>query len=156
MKASFVEAYTLSPARMWMGCAIFCRRAAGGGFYAPRVELNAAGLDPYFPDGTWCHNDGATDYFCLQHHCLPENFKMTPQWHVWDLPSQDIGGPFNARARSVDDGSEAAIRSYLSLDEAGTPLARAALPPHMPEEPEHNWEVVDYVEINNRTDSVMV
>ncbi|KPI94766.1 A disintegrin and metalloproteinase with thrombospondin motifs 3 [Papilio xuthus] len=58
--------------RMWMGCAIFCRRAAGGGFYAPRVELNAAGLDPYFPDGTWCHNDGSNDYFCQQHHCLPE------------------------------------------------------------------------------------
>lgn len=57
---------------MWMGCAIFCRRASGGGFYAPRVELNDAGLDPYFPDGTWCHHDGSHHYYCLQHHCLPE------------------------------------------------------------------------------------
>lgn len=55
-----------------MGCAVFCRRASGGGFYAPRVELNDAGKDPYFPDGTWCHNDGSQDYYCLQHHCLPE------------------------------------------------------------------------------------
>lgn len=55
-----------------MGCAVFCRRAASGGFYAPRVELNDAGLDPYFPDGTWCHHDGSQDYYCLQHHCLPE------------------------------------------------------------------------------------
>lgn len=62
----------LFTARMWMGCAVFCRRAAGGGFYAPRIELNDAGLDPYFPDGTWCHHDGAQDYYCLQHHCLPE------------------------------------------------------------------------------------
>lgn len=61
-----------SPARMWMGCAVFCRRASGGGFYAPRVELNDVGKDPYFPDGTWCHNDGNQDYYCLQHHCLPE------------------------------------------------------------------------------------
>ncbi|CAH2102707.1 unnamed protein product [Euphydryas editha] len=60
------------PTRMWMGCAIFCRRAEGGGFYAPRVELNDAGLDPYFPDGTWCHHDGSHHYYCLQHHCLPE------------------------------------------------------------------------------------
>ncbi|XP_013134598.1 PREDICTED: A disintegrin and metalloproteinase with thrombospondin motifs 7-like [Papilio polytes] len=142
--------------RMWMGCAIFCRRAAGGGFYAPRVELNAAGLDPYFPDGTWCHNDGGNDYFCQQHHCLPENFKMTPQWHVWDLPSQDIGGPFNARARSFDDDQEAALRAYHTLDEAGTPLARAALPPQLQEEPENNWEVVDYIELNNQTESVYV
>lgn len=62
----------LFSARMWMGCAVFCRRASGGGFYAPRVELNDAGKDPYFPDGTWCHNDGSQDYYCLQHHCLPE------------------------------------------------------------------------------------
>ncbi|CAB3240453.1 unnamed protein product [Arctia plantaginis] len=60
------------PTRMWMGCAVFCRRASGGGFYAPRVELNDARKDPYFPDGTWCHNDGEQDYYCLQHHCLPE------------------------------------------------------------------------------------
>ncbi|CAK1601860.1 unnamed protein product [Parnassius mnemosyne] len=142
------------PTRMWMGCAIFCRRAAGGGFYAPRVELNTAGLDPYFPDGTWCHNDGSQDYYCLQHHCLPENFKMTPQWHIWDLPSQDIGGAFNARARSMDDESAAdAIRAYLSLDEVGSPLARAALPPQMPDEPEGNWEVVDYIEISKNQTS---
>ncbi|XP_068626453.1 A disintegrin and metalloproteinase with thrombospondin motifs adt-2-like [Battus philenor] len=143
--------------RMWMGCALFCRRAAGGGFYAPRVELNAAGLDPYFPDGTWCHNDGKHDYFCLQHHCLPENFKMAPQLHIWDLPSQDIGGPFNARARSVDDDAAADMRSFLSLDEAGSSLARAALPPQMPDEPEDDWEVIDYIEINkNQTDSTYI
>lgn len=81
---------------------------------------------------------------------------MTPQWHVWDLPSQDIGGPFNARARSFDDDQEAALRAYHTLDEAGTPLARAALPPQLQEEPENNWEVVDYIELNNQTESVYV
>ncbi|KAJ2947773.1 hypothetical protein O0L34_g9553 [Tuta absoluta] len=140
--------------RMWMGCAIFCRRASGGGFYAPRVELNDAGLDPYFPDGTWCHHDGSQDYYCLQHHCLPENFKMTAQWHIWELPSEDIGGPFNARARSSpgDQDAAAALKAYLSLDDAGVPLTRSALVPNMPEEPEQNWEVDDYVQIPDNKD----
>ncbi|XP_059048068.1 A disintegrin and metalloproteinase with thrombospondin motifs adt-2-like [Achroia grisella] len=137
------------PTRMWMGCAVFCRRSMGGGFYAPRVELNDAGLDPYFPDGTWCHHDGNHDYYCLQHHCLPENFKMTTQWHIWELPSEDIGGPFNARARTApeDDEVAAAIRSYLSLDAQGVPLVRSAFPPNIPEESEHNWEVIDYIDL---------
>ncbi|CAK1544623.1 unnamed protein product [Leptosia nina] len=145
------------PTRMWMGCAIFCRRASGGGFYAPRVELNDAGLDPYFPDGTWCHHDGSTNYYCLQHHCLPENFKMTAQYHIWELPSEDVGGPFNARARSVeDDDYLAALRTYLTVDEKGAPYARAAFPPQVPEEPEDNWEVVDYVDISTKNDSLRV
>ncbi|KAJ8736459.1 hypothetical protein PYW08_007115 [Mythimna loreyi] len=140
------------PTRMWMGCAVFCRRASGGGFYAPRVELNDAGKDPYFPDGTWCHNDGNQDYYCLQHHCLPENFKMTAQYHIWELPSEDVTGPFNARALSTpdDEAAAAAIRAYLSLDNSGVPVVRSALPPQLPDEPESNWEVVDYVDIPNQ------
>lgn len=58
--------------RPWMGCAIFCRRKDSGTFYTPRLELNDLGISPYFPDGTWCHKDGGGDYFCVQHHCLPE------------------------------------------------------------------------------------
>lgn len=138
------------PTRMWMGCAVFCRRSSGGGFYAPRVELNDVGRDPYFPDGTWCHNDGNQDYYCLQHHCLPESFKMTAQWHIWELPSNDVSGPFNARALSTpdDEFAAAAIRQYMSLDDTGVPLVRAALPPRIPDEPEDNWEVMDYVQIS--------
>ncbi|XP_030026870.2 A disintegrin and metalloproteinase with thrombospondin motifs adt-2 [Manduca sexta] len=137
------------PTRMWMGCAIFCRRSSGGGFYAPRVELNDAGLDPYFPDGTWCHHDGTQDYYCMQHHCLPENFKMTAQWHIWELPSEDVGGSFNARAFKTpdDDAASAAIRAYLSLNDNGVPIVRSIGPPSIPDEPENNWEVIDYVDV---------
>lgn len=74
---------------------------------------------------------------------------MTTQYHIWDLPSNDVSGPFNARALSTpdDEYAAAAIRNYLSLDETGVPLMRAALPPQIPDEPEDNWEVVDYVDI---------
>ena len=58
--------------RLWMACAVFCRRKDTGSFYTPRVELNDLGADPYFPDGTWCHKDGNKQYYCLHHHCLPE------------------------------------------------------------------------------------
>jgi hypothetical protein len=64
--------YTYVLARVWMGCAIFCRRADSGGYYTPRVELNDLGVSPYFPDGTWCHREKNLNYYCLHHHCLPE------------------------------------------------------------------------------------
>lgn len=59
-------------ARLWMGCAIFCRRKDTKSYYTPRLDLNDLGVDPYFPDGTWCHHDGKMNHYCLQHHCLPE------------------------------------------------------------------------------------
>lgn len=27
-------------------------------------------VETYFPDGTWCHNDGNQDYFCQQRTCV--------------------------------------------------------------------------------------
>lgn len=43
-----------------------------GQYYTPRLDLNDLGVDPYFPDGTWCHSDGKQNYYCQNHHCLPE------------------------------------------------------------------------------------
>lgn len=65
--------------RLWVSCAIFCRRGDSSIYFSPRSELNDLGSthDAYFPDGTHCHNDGAQDYYCLHHHCLPENFEFT-------------------------------------------------------------------------------
>lgn len=58
--------------RLWVACAIFCRRKDNGQYYTPRLDLNDLGVDPYFPDGTWCHSDGKHSYYCQNHHCLPE------------------------------------------------------------------------------------
>ncbi len=60
-------------ARLWMSCAIFCRRKDSGTYYTPRIELNDLGLSSYFPDGTWCHKDDlGENFYCQQNHCLPE------------------------------------------------------------------------------------
>lgn len=58
--------------RLWMPCAIFCRRKNTTSYFTPRVEVNAVGLNPYYPDGTFCHRAGAINYYCIQNHCLPE------------------------------------------------------------------------------------
>ena len=29
-------------------------------------------MSAYFPDGTWCHNDGQRDFFCQQNECKPK------------------------------------------------------------------------------------
>lgn len=61
--------------RIWVACTIFCKlKEEDGqkGYYTPRVEFNDFNSDPYFPDGTWCHNDGKQNYYCQQHKCLPK------------------------------------------------------------------------------------
>lgn len=58
--------------RLWTACAIFCKRKNSDTFYSPRLDLNDLNVDPYFPDGTWCHTSTKQNYFCLQHQCVPE------------------------------------------------------------------------------------
>ena len=57
--------------RLWVGCAIFCKKSVGI-YYTPRVELNDFDVSPYFPDGTRCHEENGLNYYCIQRHCLPE------------------------------------------------------------------------------------
>lgn len=85
----------------------------------------------------------------ITRYYISQNFKMTAQWHIWELPSEDIGGAFNARALSTpeDEDMAAKMKAYLSLDDKGIPLVRSAFPPHLIEEPEDNWAVKDYVDI---------
>lgn len=62
------------PLRLWMPCAIFCKHKNSSSYFSPRIELHEMEIDPYFPDGTWCNREGNVNYYCLQHHCLPEVF----------------------------------------------------------------------------------
>ena len=58
----------------WLACAVFCKTSSGGQWYAPKKELEALNIDPYFPDGVWCHTDHETEtnYYCQNHLCLAE------------------------------------------------------------------------------------
>ncbi|XP_012214601.1 A disintegrin and metalloproteinase with thrombospondin motifs adt-2-like isoform X2 [Linepithema humile] len=60
----------------WKACTIYCRKKKSSDYYAPRQEMLNIGVDPYFPDGTLCHKKDGQDYYCRQHHCLPENYSF--------------------------------------------------------------------------------
>nr|XP_012230171.1 PREDICTED: A disintegrin and metalloproteinase with thrombospondin motifs 2-like isoform X2 [Linepithema humile] len=48
----------------WIACTIYCVRKNFSTYYAPRLEMLDFGINPYFPDGTWCHREHSQDYFC--------------------------------------------------------------------------------------------
>ncbi|XP_043241463.1 A disintegrin and metalloproteinase with thrombospondin motifs adt-2-like [Amphibalanus amphitrite] len=60
-----------SDRKPWSACSIYCRLDSGT-WYTPRQDLNDQGISAYFPDGTWCHNDGQRDYFCQLNECKPK------------------------------------------------------------------------------------
>ncbi|KAI4481421.1 hypothetical protein M0804_009541 [Polistes exclamans] len=105
--------------RPWMACSIFCRRKDIMSYYTPRIELNDLGLDPYFPDGTWCHEEGGQNYFCRQHHCLPENFRFAKNIFDDRKDEKELGLQ-NARPNELKLPDR--LIRYFSLGLDGLPL----------------------------------
>nr|XP_012224495.1 PREDICTED: A disintegrin and metalloproteinase with thrombospondin motifs 2-like [Linepithema humile] len=64
----------------WIACTIHCVRKDVPTFYAPRWEMLNFGNNPYFPDGTLCHKTRGQNYYCRQHHCLPQNYSLEENW----------------------------------------------------------------------------
>ncbi|XP_066594955.1 A disintegrin and metalloproteinase with thrombospondin motifs adt-2 [Prorops nasuta] len=137
--------------RPWMACAIFCRRKDIASYYTPRLELNDLGLDPYFPDGTWCHNEDDQDYFCRQHHCLPESFRFGKGlFEHFDLDDLDFG-PQNAQPSGGLRLPDQLIK-YLSLGMDGRPLLTTLSTDVLPPDDQNDWLDNDYVEIPHDLD----
>ncbi|KAF7280146.1 hypothetical protein GWI33_006323 [Rhynchophorus ferrugineus] len=130
-------------ARLWTSCAIFCKRKDSGVFYTPRIELNDLGVSPYFPDGTWCNRDNTgMDYYCIQHHCLPENFKFT-KIQVPDL--DDL--PFSQNAMPNKYPIPSKLKDYFSIGPNGRPLKTSIKISDIRPPAEEDWETKDYVEL---------
>ncbi|KAK6624589.1 hypothetical protein RUM44_011448 [Polyplax serrata] len=128
--------------RLWMSCAIFCRRKNSNSYYTPRFELNDLNEDPYFPDGTWCHSDGKINHYCVQHHCLPENFKLTKGI----LPDDDLLLPQNAKPNTKPASDN--LLKYFSIDLNKTPLLKILKPEsEEPKDDDDEWFDEDYIEI---------
>ncbi|CAH1981328.1 unnamed protein product [Acanthoscelides obtectus] len=124
--------------RLWMGCAIFCKNKDLGTFYTPRIELNDLGVSSYFPDGTWCHRENSMNYYCLQHHCLPENFHFTKASGIDDVHLLQNAQP--------DQNIPQHVRDYFSLSSKGKPLMKI-LDNERIYMNEEEWETDDYVEV---------
>ncbi|XP_018405616.1 PREDICTED: A disintegrin and metalloproteinase with thrombospondin motifs 2 [Cyphomyrmex costatus] len=132
----------------WMACAIFCRRKDIAAYYAPRVELNDIGLDPYFPDGTWCHAEEGQDYFCRQHHCLPENFrfdKKLPEIYRHEDDNEELG-PQNAQNR-LGFADRLSVIKYLTSGPDGVPLLTSVSRGIASPFGEDEWIDKDYIEL---------
>eukprot|EP00096_Caligus_rogercresseyi_P015326 TRINITY_DN7776_c0_g1_i1.p1 TRINITY_DN7776_c0_g1~~TRINITY_DN7776_c0_g1_i1.p1 ORF type:complete len:386 (-),score=72.14 TRINITY_DN7776_c0_g1_i1:206-1363(-) len=94
-----------------VACLVFCKRAKSGQYYSPVIELNNfKDIDPYFPEGSWCHNDGSTDYYCIKNKCtsIARGAKAES--------SQEIAINQNARP---DDASTTEIYDYFLIDDEG-------------------------------------
>jgi hypothetical protein len=63
---------SFSSTKVWMACAVYCKRKNSSIYFSPRFELNEFGINPCFPDGTLCHRVGNLNYYCIKAHCLPE------------------------------------------------------------------------------------
>uniref|UniRef100_A0A1B0EVJ6 Putativedisintegrin and metalloproteinase with thrombospondin motifs 16 n=1 Tax=Lutzomyia longipalpis TaxID=7200 RepID=A0A1B0EVJ6_LUTLO len=133
------------PGRLWMGCAIFCKRTDTGAYYTPRLELNDLAIDPYFPDGTWCHREGGEDFFCRQHHCLPESFHLQ-KGDPW-LFGEDFLLPGNAAPNSREINENLLL--YHSLNANGHPQVKHLNPQDIPDwTDDSNWMDNDYLDLN--------
>ncbi|CAG9765921.1 unnamed protein product [Ceutorhynchus assimilis] len=130
-------------ARVWSSCAIFCKRKDSGVFYTPRIELNDLSVSSYFPDGTWCHRDATgTNYFCMQHHCLPETFQFSKN-QLTNL--DDV--PFSQNARPNKPLIPPALKNYFALSPNGRPIQTTLKISDLHPYQEDEWETKDYVEL---------
>ncbi|XP_015365933.1 PREDICTED: A disintegrin and metalloproteinase with thrombospondin motifs 3-like [Diuraphis noxia] len=136
-------------ARPWMGCSVFCRRKDTGSFYTPRLDVSNLPVDPYFPDGTWCHSADNDNYYCLNHVCTSENdLKRSGKSSV------DSGGDFpmisqNARPPGPYVVPEVLLR-YLSVGADGTPLLTTITPDMVDQTDYGDWSSDDYVDMPDR------
>ncbi|XP_059475973.1 A disintegrin and metalloproteinase with thrombospondin motifs adt-2-like [Neocloeon triangulifer] len=134
--------------RLWMSCSIFCKRKDTGAFYTPRLELNDLGVDPYFPDGTLCNTEGGKNFFCLQHHCLPEGFNFDESG-ARVMKENEVLLPQNAGSKETQSWPQKILNFFsLGSDKKSKlktlNLGRSDLDSLFSEE---DWEDKDYREI---------
>ncbi|XP_075215105.1 A disintegrin and metalloproteinase with thrombospondin motifs adt-1-like [Lycorma delicatula] len=148
------------PGRIWVACTIFCKikeKSGPSSYYAPRVEFNDFNIDPYFPDGTWCHNDEKQNYYCQQHKCLPQDSQITSRTVSEDLhdlvqnawPYVKVSDtPTTADFKNYELKQNEIIR-YLSLDGSGQPLLKNLPDDPFPVPGEEDWSDHDYLDLNS-------
>jgi len=132
---------TYSNTRLWQSCAIYCKRSDTGQWYTPRLELNDLPISPYFPDGTFCHQDGDTKFYCQKNTCLERDSRVAKN------DSPDLNIMLNASPQG--DGERktpAEVEDYFTLDENMKSVGGDFGGVSKDEESENLWDVKDYIE----------
>lgn len=121
--------------KLWTSCAIFCRKKTSGEYFAPRVDhlrgSNYPNEDLYFPDGTWCHGDGKSQFYCLTHECVPESKLTKPSKARRDNPLATLFDDYNL----LDNSLNPAAYDYETLQQ------------NQPFDLEKGVDVHDYIEL---------
>nr|XP_012216562.1 PREDICTED: A disintegrin and metalloproteinase with thrombospondin motifs 7-like [Linepithema humile] len=62
----------------WIACTIHCVRKKHPSYDTANLRFKMLDYDinPYFPDGTWCHEENGENYYCRQHYCLPQSYSF--------------------------------------------------------------------------------
>ena len=77
-------------------------------------------IDLFFPDGTWCHNEGNEDYFCLKHQCVSESQSRQPRKNS-DKPEVQI----LQNAQIEGNEPHKTVLEYFTVDKNGNPKSEA-------------------------------
>ncbi|XP_050539393.1 A disintegrin and metalloproteinase with thrombospondin motifs adt-2-like [Daktulosphaira vitifoliae] len=133
--------------RPWMGCSIFCRRKDTGSYYTPALDVSNLPVDPYFPDGTWCHSVNNENFYCLNHICTAENDMKRTGKSAYDS-NNDMSIVINQNAKPPGPYSipEILLR-YLSVKPDGTPLLTTMKPERDDHKYYEGWLSKDYVDL---------
>ncbi|XP_047368387.1 A disintegrin and metalloproteinase with thrombospondin motifs 2-like isoform X2 [Vespa velutina] len=92
-------------------------------------------------DGTWCHEEGGQNYFCRQHHCLPEDFRFAKKFLSDHKDEIELGlGLQNARPNEAKPSDR--LIKYFSLGLDGLPLL-TSLPANLTNLPPNDDELID-------------
>ena len=141
--SSKIQAHGYQPThvtdRVDIACTVHCKKPSGG-WYAPILELSdRQDVDVYFPDGTFCHSEGGTDYYCRKHQCL-SSARGSRADKIPDLPISQNARPDGELGVSKD------MEAYFSLNDDGKPESNNFQSDDHNEVPDDDWEVLDYVQ----------
>jgi len=119
-----------------VACTVHCKRKGGGRgeWHSLVFELgNRDDVDVYFPDGTFCHRDGSTDYYCREHKCQSSE---TRGGRADPLPQLDV----NIGASPTGNNKPPKeVDNYFSLDDKGKVLSENYRPDNKNEVNEGMW-----------------
>jgi hypothetical protein len=109
------------PNRPEQACTIYCEQSRSHEFLSPQPYFGEKDdIDLFFPDGTWCHNDGSEDYFCLKHQCISESQSRQPRKNS-DKPEVQIF----QNAQIEDNEPDKTVIEYFTVDKDGNPKSEA-------------------------------
>jgi len=95
-------------------CTIYCEQVRSREYLSPQPYFGEKDdIDLYFPDGTWCNNDGGEDYFCLKHQCISESQSRQPR----KSSGPDI--EILQNAKPGDQEPEQSVLDFFIVDEKG-------------------------------------